>query len=182
MEKLFHLIPVTIVLILIGLTLHKSVIETPQLSAGQKIPDFDFIQIIPNKPMDTSRTLSNSNSLPPGPFLINFFGSWCASCRVQHDVLLRLKHKNHISIIGFAVKDNERDINYMIKNHGDPFIRIGLVPESYDFRNKWDVTQTPTTFLVDSKGLIRYRFDKIMTAQDVEKTLLPLIEKIEKET
>ena len=178
MNKVFYAIPACIILVLIIMTVQQKTVQSTALSEGTALPEFRFVHLHLNKPIDPSRVLTHTYGLPKGAFLINFFGSWCVSCRLQHSTLMHLMKKEHVSILGFALKDTEQGINHMLNNHGNPYIRIGIVPDSYNFSQKWGITQTPTTFVVDSKGLIRHRFDKIITPKDVEQTVLPMLEKL----
>ena len=40
--------------------------------------------------------------------LINFWASWCAPCRIEHPVLIRLSDEKNIKIVGVNFKDKKK--------------------------------------------------------------------------
>ena len=77
-------------------------------------------------PFDT--TLSTSQQqfelkqlIENGPFLVNFFASWCAPCQKEAPLLEKLSHE--IPIIGVAYKDKSDQVAIFLERFGDPFIK-----------------------------------------------------------
>ena len=58
--------------------------------------------------------------------LINFFASWCAPCRIEHEYLLNLSNKyQQIKIIGINFKDKKNNANSFLKELGNPYDFVG---------------------------------------------------------
>jgi cytochrome c biogenesis protein CcmG/thiol:disulfide interchange protein DsbE len=109
--------------------------------------------------------------------LVNVFGSWCAECHVEAPVLMQLAamaEAERFEIYGFVQRDTPDKIRAFLAETGNPFSRIGN-----DLDGKagieWGVYGAPETFVVDGKGVIRYKYVGALTPQIVERELLPAI-------
>jgi cytochrome c biogenesis protein CcmG, thiol:disulfide interchange protein DsbE len=114
------------------------------------------------------------DGLKGGPVLINFFASWCVPCRIEHPLLMRLAERDRVPLYGIDYKDKPEDAAKLLEQFGDPYRGIGL---DRDGRVGLDfgVYGVPETYVLDSSGHIRKRFVGPLTAQQVEKELLPLL-------
>jgi cytochrome c biogenesis protein CcmG/thiol:disulfide interchange protein DsbE len=114
------------------------------------------------------------DGLKGGPVLINFFASWCVPCRVEHPLLMRLAEHDHVPVYGIDYKDQPEDASKLLAQFGDPYRGVGL---DRDGRVGLDfgVYGVPETYVLDGTGHIRKRFVGPLTAQQVEKELLPLL-------
>jgi cytochrome c biogenesis protein CcmG/thiol:disulfide interchange protein DsbE len=114
------------------------------------------------------------DGLMGGPVLINFFASWCLPCRVEHPLLMRLAERDHVPVYGIDYKDQPEDAAKLLAQFGDPYRGVGL---DRDGRVGLDfgVYGVPETYVLDGSGHIRKRFVGPLTAQQVEKELLPLL-------
>jgi len=114
------------------------------------------------------------DGLKGGPVLINFFASWCVPCRVEHPLLMRLAERDHVPVYGIDYKDQPEDAAKLLAQFGDPYRSVGL---DRDGRVGLDfgVYGVPETYVLDGTGHIRKRFVGPLTAQQVEKELLPLL-------
>ena len=76
--------------------------------------------------------------------LINFWASWCAPCRIEHPVLMKLSQKKNLLILGVNFKDKETQAKTFLNELGNPYellakdkngkqsVRFGIygIPES----------------------------------------------------
>ncbi len=117
------------------------------------------------------------DGLKGGPVLLNFFASWCVPCRIEHPLLMRLAERDHVPLYGIDYKDRPEDAAKLLAQYGDPYRGIGL---DRDGRVGLDfgVYGVPETYVLDSAGHIRKRFVGPLTAQQVEKELLPLLKSL----
>ena len=53
------------------------------------------------------------------PFIINYFASWCAPCRLEHKVLT--KYSKDIIVVGVAYKDSKQNIKTFLEELGNPY-------------------------------------------------------------
>jgi cytochrome c biogenesis protein CcmG/thiol:disulfide interchange protein DsbE len=109
--------------------------------------------------------------------LVNVFGSWCAECHIEAPVLMQLAamtDKEGFEIYGFVQRDTPDKIRAFLATTGNPFSRIG---NDVDGKAgiEWGVYGAPETFLVDGKGVIRYKYTGALTPEVVQRELLPAI-------
>jgi DsbE subfamily thiol:disulfide oxidoreductase len=105
-------------------------------------------------------------------YLVNFFASWCVPCRSEHDALLRLA-KAGIPIVGIAFKDKPEAVAAFLGKEGDPY-RAAAADKTGATGIDWGITGVPETFLIDSKGVIRFHAVGPLGDKTVAKELLPL--------
>lgn len=176
MRRLLYLIPLVLFLVLVGyfaLALRPGYDPQtlPSAMINKEAPQFDLAGL-------NGEGLSR-DGLKGGPVLINFFASWCVPCRVEQPVLMRLANREHVPLYGIDYKDQPEDATKLLAQFGDPYRRVGLDPDGrvgLDF----GVYGVPETYVLDSTGHIRKRFVGPLTAEDVDKELLPLLKALGK--
>jgi len=109
--------------------------------------------------------------------LVNFFASWCAPCRVEHPILMRLAEQEHVALYGIDYKDRPEAAKQILAQLGDPYRAIGLDPDGVTGIN-FGVYGVPETYVIDKSGQIRKRFVGPLTAEALERELLPLLKKL----
>ena len=86
--------------------------------------------------------------------VINIFASWCAPCRIEHEVLKSFSEE--FSIIGIAYKDSIENIESFLLELGNPYKKV-----FYDFTGKESINLgiygVPETFFVNKNGKILYK-------------------------
>jgi len=111
--------------------------------------------------------------------LLNVWASWCVACRVEHPLLMELAKKGNTRIYGLNYKDDREEAIRWLDKFGDPYIQ-----SAFDQNGKvgidLGVYGVPETFVLDRDGVIRYKFIGPITAQLIQDTLLPLLERLEK--
>jgi len=112
--------------------------------------------------------------------LINFWGSWCISCRIEHPLLMQLAEANEIPIYGIDWKDPPGKGAQWLEQFGDPYTKIG---DDADGRVaiEFGITGAPETFIIDREGRIRYKFAGPITPQIWETTIAPVIRELRNE-
>ncbi len=106
--------------------------------------------------------------------LINFFASWCAPCREEQPVLMRLKAEKAVPVIGIAYKDKPEDTQRFLAQLGDPFQRIG-VDQSGRLGLDFGVYGVPETYVIGKDGRIRFRQVSVITPEAWKGTIQPMI-------
>ena len=78
---------------------------------GKSVPSYELSFMSQNS--ESLNDLINE----PGYKLINFWASWCLPCLVEHPILMNLKGKKNLKIIGINYKDKREDaVNFLIEN------------------------------------------------------------------
>jgi cytochrome c biogenesis protein CcmG/thiol:disulfide interchange protein DsbE len=156
----------------IGLTRDPSVI--PSALIDHPIPDFELPAVkeagVPGLSDETIRGKVA---------LVNVFASWCAPCKVEHPILMRLARENRVAIYGINYKDWWEDARGWLGQLGNPYSAIGY-DESGRVALDWGVYGVPETFLIDKQGRIRFKHVGQLTPDVLNNTLLPLIAQLEK--
>ena len=100
---------------------------------------------------NTQQTLTKDD-LPKTPFLLNAWGSWCPTCKVEHPFLLQLKAQN-VPIVGINYKDELTDALSYLQTYQDPFL---YSLQDLDGRYGLDLglTGAPETFVLDAHGVV----------------------------
>ena len=53
--------------------------------------------------------------------LINFWASWCAPCRDEHPLLIRLSKEKNLKILGVNFKDKKKQADKFLNDLGNPY-------------------------------------------------------------
>jgi cytochrome c biogenesis protein CcmG/thiol:disulfide interchange protein DsbE len=108
--------------------------------------------------------------------VVNVFASWCIPCRDEHPVLEALKQKTGIPLYGMNEKDAPENAKAFLSELGNPYDRIGA-DASGRVSIDWGVYGVPETFIVDAKGIIRFKHTGPLLMQDIERELIPALAK-----
>ncbi|WP_154223188.1 DsbE family thiol:disulfide interchange protein [Marinicella rhabdoformis] len=170
---LFAVLPLSvfvtlIVLLYVNMGTHSERLPSPLV--GKAVPNFKL------------NTLYSNKTLTPKDFegevwLMNVFGSWCPSCRVEHPVVTQLAESGVVKVIGFNWKDEFVDADRWLKQFGNPYDEI-LVDLKGDVAIDFGVYGAPENFLIDQAGVIRYKLVGNLTPEIIQNELMPLIEEL----
>ena len=144
--------------------------KLPSALIGKKVPEFEL-------PPVKGRTLGlSSKNLLGEVSLVNVFASWCVACRAEHPVFMELTRKKLVPLHGLNYKDAPDDAAQWLNTIGDPYARTGA-----DLNGRvaidWGVYGVPETFVVDGKGIIRFKWIGPLTPEALRDTLEPEIAK-----
>jgi cytochrome c biogenesis protein CcmG/thiol:disulfide interchange protein DsbE len=160
MRKILLFIPLVLFLVLgaiFYLQLGKNTQYMPSALVGEKVPDFTLVSL------ETDQLVTQED-LPDGPYLINFWGTWCPACHLEHPFLVELADEGVI-IIGIDYKDEKNLAQQWLVQKGNPYVNV-LMDEIGHFGVDMGVTGAPETFVVDRSGMIVYRHQGVINAQN----------------
>lgn len=124
--------------------------EMPSALEGEEMPDFQLSSV------QDSRQVLTMDDLTGAPFMLNFWATWCPSCKWEHPYLNSLSQEG-VRIIGVNYKD-ERDLALAwLNDYANPY-ELDLFDPNGDLGFELGVTGAPETFFVDSNGVIQYRY------------------------
>jgi cytochrome c biogenesis protein CcmG, thiol:disulfide interchange protein DsbE len=110
------------------------------------------------------------------PVIVNFWASWCAPCVGEHPLLIILKEKSGVPLIGVNYKDQAAGARRFLGRYGNPFNAVGVDPNGRA-AIEWGVYGMPETFIVDAQGRIAYKHIGALTPEAVDTVLIPAINK-----
>ena len=179
-KRLFFIAPLLLFLVLAGyfaVGLTKDPRKMPNMLAGKPVPEFTLPALLGRDDKGFKNT-----DLLGDVTLVNIFGSWCVACRIEHPFLMQLKAKNLVPVHGIDWREEDPQAGPLwLKKFGDPYTLVGDDPKS-KAAISFGVTGAPETFLVDKKGVIRYKYVGPLNEQVWRDTLQPLIELLRKES
>jgi cytochrome c biogenesis protein CcmG/thiol:disulfide interchange protein DsbE len=110
-------------------------------------------------------------------WLLNVWASWCVSCRVEHPLLVDMSKQALVPIVGLDYKDKRADGLQWLATHGDPY-RLSAYDDEGKVGIDFGVYGVPETFVIDKQGVIRYKQIGPITKEALDKTILPLVRKL----
>lgn len=90
--------------------------------------------------------------------IVNFWATWCMPCRQEMPAMNRLMEKTQgkgIKLIGVNVDEDEKAIQRFLEQVPVDFTI--LLDPGAETTQAWRVRGLPTTYVVDTKGRMRYR-------------------------
>lgn len=109
------------------------------------------------------------------PILVNFFASWCGSCRGEQAVLEKIYTSEDILIFGVDLKDQPKALEIFLAETGNPFDAV-VADKDGRAAIDWGTTGVPETFLIDREGIVRYQHTGPLTEDVWTRSFLPLVE------
>ena len=157
-----------VVLLVVGLKISDRKTELPSPLIDKPAPAF-------NLPVlgEPGRTMSKESFLGT-PYLVNFWASWCVTCRVEHPVITDLARSGALRVIGFNFRDETADAQAWLAQFGNPY-EVTLVDMDGRISIDFGVYAAPESFLVDPSGVIVFKQLGAMTHQIIETEILPRI-------
>lgn len=151
--------------------------ELPSALLDKPAPDFDLPNLLPSGLVEGVRL--SSTALRGEVVVLNVFASWCAPCRVEHPLLMRLARQEKIHLVGIAYKDRPEDSRRFLAELGNPYRSTGI---DRDGRTgiEFGLYGVPETYVIDRQGHIRKRFVGPLSPGQVERELLPLLRMLER--
>lgn len=163
--------PLAIFMLLIIIMLAKLIganDKSSQMLVGQKLPQFNL-----EAAHDVAPGL-NSSDFKGQHILLNIFGSWCSSCKIEHNFLMQLKKNNIIPIYGINWRDTPDKLGKYLAQNGNPYDKIGA-----DHTGKviieLAVTGAPESLLISPEGTILLRFAGPLSQDIWQDKFLPYI-------
>jgi cytochrome c biogenesis protein CcmG, thiol:disulfide interchange protein DsbE len=155
--------------------------QVPSVLINKPAPDFDLPPLEAltrqGRPVPGLKTAD----LAEGEVtLVNVWGSWCPPCREEHPQLMTLEAMGGIPIFGINYKDDPENARRFLGALGNPYSAVGVDSSGRTFVD-WGGYGVPETFILDGKGIIRYKYIGPISPESLEKTVLPMIRELQAE-
>ncbi len=170
------LIPLAVFVVLAGFLfagLWRDPREVPSPLIGKPAPAFALAQL--HVPATTLGTADMKGQV----WLLNVWASWCVSCREEHPLLIALAKAKVVPIIGLDYKDDPAAGKRWLKDNGDPY-DLSVMDRDGRVGIDFGVYGVPETFVIDKEGTIRYKQIGPITAEALEKKIIPLVRELQK--
>ena len=106
--------------------------------------------------------------------VINVFASWCAPCRTEVGQLATLSKVPGIALYGLTQKDKPDASRAFLDEVGNPFAKIARDDDGRA-SIEWGVYGVPETFVVDGKGVVRFKYVGPLTDDVLAQQVIPAI-------
>ena len=91
--------------------------KLPSAVVGSTIPEFRLLDVHDDTTFVTESDLLGSYAL------INFWGTWCPACHIEHPYLMQLAEQG-VKIYGIDYKDQLEPARAWLVRYGDPYERV----------------------------------------------------------
>lgn len=159
-----------LVFLLIGLRLNPREVPSPLI--GKPAPAF----ALPRLGQPEQRIARDD--LLGKVWVLNVFASWCAPCRVEHPLVTELARRNLAPVYGLNYKDKTADATQWLATLGDPFAAV-LVDADGRTGIDFGVYGVPETFVIDQRGIVRFKHIGPLTPDAVSEQIIPLLAKLQ---
>tara|TARA_B100000902_G_scaffold101878_1_gene104198 strand:+ start:9597 stop:10115 length:519 start_codon:yes stop_codon:yes gene_type:complete len=129
--------------------LNISNVYKPSENINKIIPRFSTNTFFENKLINTENIFDEKKF-----YLLNIWASWCAPCKEEHPLLMKLKDNDKLEIIGLNYKDNHKNAKKFINDLGNPYSVI-LLDNDGTKAIYWGAYGVPETFLVFEDQIVK---------------------------
>jgi cytochrome c biogenesis protein CcmG/thiol:disulfide interchange protein DsbE len=192
------LIPLALFLVLVGFLavgLNRDPHEVPSPLVGKPAPAFTLTRL------EGESAQFSPADMRGKVWLLNVWASWCVSCRAEHPLLLAFAKEGGLPIVGLNYKevrgDGETDARQLsasdelaltrkrasawLAQHGNPY-QLSVLDMDGRVGIDYGVYGVPETYLIDKAGVIRYKQIGPITPEALRDKILPLAQKLDKES
>lgn len=140
----------------------------PSMLVNKPLPSL----VIPT--IDQQRFVLDKSQLNAKITVLNVWATWSAACAIEQPFLVELTKQAQVQLIGLNYKDNLQAAKNYLQKNGNPYQTV-LLDADGKYAIQLGIYGTPETFLIDKKGMVRYRYVGPITLEVLEKDLLPKI-------
>ena len=160
-----------VMVVFLGVGLNLDPREVPSPLINKPAPAFTLPRLeAPEK------TISQKDMLGK-VWMLNVWASWCVSCREEHPIVLELSRTHALPIIGLNYKDKLADGRRWLAEFGDPY-ETSAFDEKGNVGIDYGVYGVPESYIIDKKGIIRYKRIGVVTPEIIRDKILPLVKEL----
>ena len=162
MQKIIKIIILFIFLFVIGIfyiSLTRDTNYNTSSLINKETPEFKIISF------DDSNFFTRDDIKKYDYTLINFWASWCAPCRIEHPILMKLSQKKNLMLIGVNFKDKELQAKTFLSELGNPY---DLLAKDKNGKNsvKFGIYGIPESILINKELVIIQKFVGPLSVDD----------------
>lgn len=161
-----------LVFLLRGLSLNPREVPSPLI--GKPAPEFSLPRLD-----DPAQRIGRADLLGK-VWMLNVWASWCVACREEHPLLVEFARRKVVPIYGLNYKDQRDAARGWLARFGNPYDasitdidgRVGI---------DYGVYGVPETFVVDKRGVIRFKQIGPVTPDVLREKIEPLLKQLQAE-
>lgn len=175
-QKPWRLIPIILLMMLLWGLYQGMQVDQLIENVEQKdlpIPHFNLMDI-------RHDTVVTQENLKDNIHIIHVWASWCGVCIKEHQEWIKIKNQLSYPLVGIAYRDQKEPVLSILHNAGDPYSYL-LDDVHGSLGLGMGIIGTPMSFIVDKKGIIRFRHLGPLSQRAFNTIFVPILEKIENE-
>ena len=145
--------------------------EVPSPLIGKAAPAFSLTRL------DNSTQQIRRDDLLGKVWMLNVWASWCVACREEHPLLVEFSKQKLLPVYGLNYKDGRPEGLQWLTRFGNPY-DASLFDSDGRVGIDWGVYGVPETFIVDQKGVIRFKHIGPLSAEVIRTQIAPLVRKL----
>ena len=165
--------PLGIFLVLLGFLwvgLKRDPREVPSPLVGKPAPHFDLPLLKqPDKRFSQKDMLGKV-------WVMNVWASWCPPCLAEHPVVTELAKT--VPVVGLNYKDARDNALPWLRKNGDPYA-LSVHDPAGRIAIDYGVYGVPETYVIDQRGVIRYKHIGPVSVEALQDKILPLVRKLQ---
>ena len=170
MNKLMRFLPFIVFGVLgafLAYGIGKDPTKLPSAVVGSPLPEFRLLDVHDDREFITESDLTGRYAL------LNFWGTWCPACHIEHPFLMELAAQG-VVIYGVDYKDQLEPAREWLVRYGDPYQRV-LFDVDGKLGFDMGVTGAPETYLISPDGVVLARYQGPVGQQVFDTVFKPLM-------
>lgn len=109
--------------------------------------------------------------------IAHVWSSQCGACMIDHKILTTMNKSDEFQLVGINYKDLQNSADLWLNKLGNPYT-VNIFDADGKLSMDLGVFGTPTTFVIDRAGVIRYRHVGALTNDLWHTVILPELNKL----
>jgi cytochrome c biogenesis protein CcmG/thiol:disulfide interchange protein DsbE len=147
--------------------------EMPSALIDRPFPEFSLTDLVSGEARSRDDIVGRVS-------LVNVWATWCVSCRVEHPYLQSLAQQG-VVIDGLNYKDQDVPALEWLEELGNPY-KVNVADREGTLGLDLGVYGAPETYVVDARGIVRYRHVGIVNESVWASVLEPLYKELQLES
>jgi cytochrome c biogenesis protein CcmG, thiol:disulfide interchange protein DsbE len=169
LKKIWLPLGFIVLLVLLGVGLKLNPREVPSPLIGKAAPPFELPRL------DQPAKSFTQKEMLGKVWVLNVWASWCPPCLVEHPVVSELAKS--VPVVGLNYKDAREDALPWLARNGDPY-QLSVYDAAGRIAIDYGVYGVPETYVIDRKGVIRYKHVGPLTPEVAQNKLRPLLKEL----
>lgn len=109
--------------------------------------------------------------------ILEVFASYCRACSKQHEMMKSMLDPEEFQLIGLDYKDRKKPAQEWLRKH-DNIYKVVIFDPTGKFGKSIDVYGTPTTYIIDKHGILRFRYFGQISPDKWKELVVPVLNKL----